>query len=183
MDAGARLPPWCQAPRHSESGSRERVLEALPLLDGETVDHKLLGLRKADSILQRLPSAFFRSPTSSFTDASQGRETAPETVGSSDGRLYEGIGSRTIRNFETQKCPLSCENKCTPNGIRTRAATLKGWCPRPLDDGGRDGTAYRPYRRRPSILAGHRRRRTARPRQRFAQLAHNPKKSSRWLAT
>ena len=25
----------------------------------------------------------------------------------------------------------------TPNGIRTRAATLKGWCPRPLDDGGR----------------------------------------------
>src|SRR5690606_5314652 len=26
---------------------------------------------------------------------------------------------------------------CTPNGIRTRAATLKGWCPRPLDDGGR----------------------------------------------
>jgi hypothetical protein len=22
-----------------------------------------------------------------------------------------------------------------PNGIRTRAATLKGWCPRPLDDG------------------------------------------------
>ena len=27
---------------------------------------------------------------------------------------------------------------CTPNGIRTRAATLKGWCPRPLDDGGWD---------------------------------------------
>lgn len=27
---------------------------------------------------------------------------------------------------------------CTPNGIRTRAATLKGWCPRPLDDGGKD---------------------------------------------
>ena len=26
----------------------------------------------------------------------------------------------------------------TPNGIRTRAATLKGWCPRPLDDGGRN---------------------------------------------
>ena len=25
----------------------------------------------------------------------------------------------------------------TPNGIRTRAATLRGWCPRPLDDGGR----------------------------------------------
>ena len=23
----------------------------------------------------------------------------------------------------------------SPNGIRTRAATLRGWCPRPLDDG------------------------------------------------
>jgi hypothetical protein len=24
---------------------------------------------------------------------------------------------------------------CSPNGIRTRVATLRGWCPRPLDDG------------------------------------------------
>ncbi len=31
----------------------------------------------------------------------------------------------------------------TPNGIRTRAATLKGWCPRPLDDGGRGLVALR----------------------------------------
>src|SRR4051812_25152847 len=29
----------------------------------------------------------------------------------------------------------------TPNGIRTRVATLKGWCPRPLDDGGGRGEA------------------------------------------
>jgi hypothetical protein len=27
----------------------------------------------------------------------------------------------------------------TPNGIRTRVATLRGWCPRPLDDGGVQG--------------------------------------------
>jgi hypothetical protein len=32
---------------------------------------------------------------------------------------------------------------CTPNGIRTRAATLKGWCPRPLDDGGRSFDSLR----------------------------------------
>src|SRR5437764_5543635 len=25
--------------------------------------------------------------------------------------------------------------RSSPNGIRTRAATLRGWCPRPLDDG------------------------------------------------
>lgn len=33
----------------------------------------------------------------------------------------------------------------TPNGIRTRAAALKGRCPRPLDDGGKE----------PSILGAH----------------------------
>ena len=34
---------------------------------------------------------------------------------------------------------LSDDTTCTfpgsPNGIRTRAATLRGWCPWPLDDG------------------------------------------------
>ncbi len=29
----------------------------------------------------------------------------------------------------------------TPNGIRTRAAAVKGRCPRPLDDGGSGTTA------------------------------------------
>src|SRR5215471_16730283 len=32
----------------------------------------------------------------------------------------------------------------TPNGIRTRAAALKGRCPRPLDDGGATATAAMP---------------------------------------
>src|SRR5579859_1395189 len=32
----------------------------------------------------------------------------------------------------------------TPNGIRTRAAALKGRCPRPLDDGGSTATAALP---------------------------------------
>src|SRR5262249_23697982 len=32
----------------------------------------------------------------------------------------------------------------TPNGIRTRAAALKGRCPRPLDDGGSTTTADLP---------------------------------------
>ena len=31
-----------------------------------------------------------------------------------------------------------------PNGIRTRAAALKGRCPRPLDDGGSTDTAALP---------------------------------------
>jgi hypothetical protein len=32
--------------------------------------------------------------------------------------------------------------QCAPNGIRTRAAALKGRCPRPLDDGGSTIAAY-----------------------------------------
>ena len=35
--------------------------------------------------------------------------------------------------------PLEEEEPRAPNGIRTRAAALKGRCPRPLDDGGSDG--------------------------------------------
>ena len=37
-----------------------------------------------------------------------------------------------------------------PNGIRTRAAALKGRCPRPLDDGGAVGFG-RLGRRRPAV--------------------------------
>ena len=33
----------------------------------------------------------------------------------------------------TQNCSLI---RGAPSGIRIRVATLKGWCPRPLDDGG-----------------------------------------------
>ena len=47
---------------------------------------------------------------------------------------------------------------CTPNGIRTRAATLKGWCPRPLDDGGKDvefvGRAPETYQRQRRVALG-----------------------------
>jgi hypothetical protein len=36
-----------------------------------------------------------------------------------------------------QKVPLTSQFVRSPNGIRTRVATLRGWCPRPLDDGAR----------------------------------------------
>jgi hypothetical protein len=31
--------------------------------------------------------------------------------------------------------PLTCSFTGSPNGVRTRVSTLRGWCPRPLDDG------------------------------------------------
>src|ERR1019366_8995719 len=55
---------------------------------------------------------------------------------------------------------------CTPNGIRTRAAALKGRCPRPLDDGGSTVTAALPVAPavgdRPSIGDGRHCRQSAR---------------------
>src|SRR5690606_41785939 len=42
----------------------------------------------------------------------------------------------------------------TPNGIRTRAATLRGWCPRPLDDGGWWTRQTTPQHRWPKPFAG-----------------------------
>ena len=38
---------------------------------------------------------------------------------------------------------LTCPFTCSPNGIRTRVFTLRGWCPRPLDDGAKHGQ-FRP---------------------------------------
>ena len=32
---------------------------------------------------------------------------------------------------------IAAHRLSTPSGIRIRVATLKGWCPRPLDDGGK----------------------------------------------
>ena len=46
--------------------------------------------------------------------------------------------------------PIPQLTRSSPNGIRTRVATLRGWCPRPLDDGaerGESGTT-RPESRR-----------------------------------
>ena len=46
-------------------------------------------------------------------------------------------GRRALQLHHGTQCLLRIRSfLSTPNGIRTRAATLKGWCPRPLDDGG-----------------------------------------------
>ncbi len=55
---------------------------------------------------------------------SEGTAVAPTLTPTSDG----GAGSTG---------PMGSRPQSTPNGIRTRAAAVKGRCPRPLDDGGR----------------------------------------------
>src|ERR1700704_6576266 len=48
-----------------------------------------------------------------------------------DGRGMESTDGESIPFHKA----LTRTYSSSPNGIRTRAATLRGWCPRPLDDG------------------------------------------------
>ena len=55
----------------------------------------------------------------------------------------------TIRRCYLRILPLT---RSSPNGIRTRVATLRGWCPRPLDDGAERRSPSRG--RLPPVLGG-----------------------------
>src|SRR5450432_1197072 len=52
-------------------------------------------------------------------------------------------GWRALQAALQDQVSLACASRA-PNGIRTRAAALKGRCPRPLDDGGSTVTAALP---------------------------------------
>jgi hypothetical protein len=45
------------------------------------------------------------------------------------------LETRRVRLVEWQPGQFKTVRYGDPNGIRTRVATLKGWSPRPLDDG------------------------------------------------
>ena len=42
----------------------------------------------------------------------------------------------------------------SPNGVRTRVSTLRGWCPRPLDDGAEREQSSRKARRPRAAVSG-----------------------------
>ena len=72
--------------------------------------------------------------------------------------------------------PVSLKNG-VPTGIRTPVSTVKGWCPRPLDDG--DAVKLVPYPDRPNCrdIGGARRDRTAdllHAMQALSQLSYGP---------
>ncbi len=52
------------------------------------------------------------------------------------GRRANQLRHRAILNCGLKKDRYEAKELRTPNGIRTRAAAVKGRCPRPLDDGG-----------------------------------------------
>jgi hypothetical protein len=57
--------------------------------------------------------------------------------------LYRYLNNRAPHAVYRMHVLLAIASR-TPNGIRTRAAALKGRCPRPLDDGGSTTTAALP---------------------------------------
>ena len=85
------------------------------------------GLRLT-GILRGVVSAFDRS-------MSRGKHGSCDESGAPD-----GLRSRDLRLDRAMRTPGSSTGACSvvraPNGIRTRAAAVKGRCPRPLDDGG-----------------------------------------------
>ncbi len=69
------------------------------------------------------------------------RTAEPDTVPEDDRNMGRDMGSAAhvpaVRTPAHRITPGSGSLvSSTPNGIRTRVATLRGWCPRPLDDGG-----------------------------------------------
>ena len=65
---------------------------------------------------------------------------SPERARSSTGSWSSGSSCATGASKRSSGCPRrgrsSKDSGSTPKGIRTPVATLKGWRPRPLDDGG-----------------------------------------------
>ncbi len=57
---------------------------------------------------------------------------SPGSVTASVGNSAQVEGNCDQANLARQ---TGSSSFCSPNGIRTRVATLRGWCPRPLDDG------------------------------------------------
>src|SRR6266702_617504 len=58
--------------------------------------------------------------------------------------LYRYYLNKPRIAYYALRTPAAYVRQPYPNGIRTRAAALKGRCPRPLDDGGLTATAVLP---------------------------------------
>ncbi len=113
-------PTWRRAPSCPGSGWSPRLTAT------STACRPFGGSSRALDILER-PSVSRTSPLNRWADRPGGGAHAR---------------ARTLPK------PISAQPKAenTPNGIRTRAAGVKGRCPRPLDDGGLrlQGSARRP---------------------------------------
>src|SRR5690606_30469376 len=83
-----------------------------------------------------------RRPLRTTARTSPAQRRGPNHSTGSDGVSSISVNSIHLPPDATKPRPGAASDAdqgpvlCTPNGIRTRAATLRGWCPRPLDDGG-----------------------------------------------
>ena len=92
------------------------------------------------------------------------RRSEPGPAASSRGERVRPFPPETRRSRLLElsgKRLLTSALRCSPYGIRTRAATLRGWCPRPLDERAvlhnHGGCGQRRYRARRAFAHGARR--------------------------
>ena len=73
-------------------------------------------------------------------------QTRGGASGISTGASHHGSRNERALSFGSPKCKLKARDRDhgSPNGVRTRVSTLRGWCPRPLDDGTAPSSSDRP---------------------------------------
>ena len=91
------------------------------------------GDRDRDPALAHPVSSQLCPPVGAESRAALGRREWPtptrhEEFPATSGQRHRDATTRGRHEVSTRRFG-------SPNGIRTRAATLRGWCPRPLDDG------------------------------------------------
>ena len=105
--------------------SRARWLERVHVVDSVLpTSERQIALKRRDCRCDvgETPSRHSREPPRSTL------ATRPTSEDTTRARGRRAAGSHAPSTLATA-------SHGSPNGIRTRAATLRGWCPRPLDDG------------------------------------------------
>ena len=81
-------------------------------------------------------AAAHASPAERGQDRTTLKQPSPTSPKAPTRPAERGLGERQWKSRRaTPKSGSDLVLLGSPNGIRTRASTLRGWCPRPLDDG------------------------------------------------
>ena len=150
---------WTVSPRNHEYLGNE-CLFVRPF-GGEMTSSDLFGRDELKSLVVKLRTSISESPTSRAMPSSgdlhvslkssSGDPTNPIAAPRVENKICRVDGRRRASELDMSSDKHGAVTFClqramsTPNGIRTRAAALKGRCPRPLDDGSLSDTSVLRY--------------------------------------